>query len=131
MDTLTATVTSHRAIDGLIAAANNNSESLEAFVNGILTDEGLKYARLNKIGVITSAAFIRRFTVHEYTAITAAAQTSQEIAGLVSTLEAEPFVDFDDDRLLPSLQILAGVGLIQFSRIAELMAYDRPKPASP
>jgi hypothetical protein len=131
MDIFTATITSHRAIDGLIAAANKNGESLEAFVNGILTNEGLTYARLNKIGVITSAAFIRRFTGQEFTAITAAAQTSEQIAGLVSTLEAEPFVDFDDDRLLPSLQILAGAGLIQVSRIAELMAYDRPEPALP
>jgi hypothetical protein len=131
MDILTATITSHRAIDGLIAAANKNGESLEAFVNGIITDEGLKYARLNGVGVITSAAFISRFTQQEFGDILAAAKTNEAVQGLVTTLLSVPFVDFDDPRLLPGLQLLAGVGLIQFSRIAELMTYDRPEPASP
>ena len=112
-------------------AANKNGKSLQSFVNEILTEEGLKYAQLNKIGVITSAEFISRFTQQEYGDILEAAKTNESVQGLVATLVSIPFVDFDDARLLPGLQLLASIGLIQVGRIVELMAYDRPEPVVP
>ena len=131
MNTITAAVTRSRAVDGLVDAANKNGKSLQSFVNEILTEEGLKYAQLNKIGVITSAEFISRFTQQEYGDILEAAKTNESVQGLVATLVSIPFVDFDDARLLPGLQLLASIGLIQVGRIVELMAYDRPEPVVP
>jgi hypothetical protein len=60
-------------VDGFIEAANRNSTTPEALALEFLEQQGKSYADLFRIGVITSAAFIARFTPEEYAAILAAA----------------------------------------------------------
>lgn len=129
MDNLTITLTDPRIIDGWVEAANRNGTTPEAIAAEFLATQGNSYAELFKIGVITSAAFIRRFTATEYAAILAAAEQSPEVAALVDELTASPNVALNDPRLEPGLQQLAAAGLIEEARIPELLAYTRPEPA--
>ena len=128
--TLTITLTNARVVDGFIEAANRNSTTAEALAAEFLTQQGKAYADLYGVGVITSAAFITRFTPQEYAGILAAAEVSPEIKALLDTLLAEPVVNFADPRLAPGVQQLADAQLIAPERVDVLLAYDRPVPAS-
>ena len=127
--TITITLPSSRNTDGLIEAANRNNTTPEALALELLALQGKSYADLFKIGVITSAAFIARFTPDEYAGILAAAETDATIAGLMATLLAEPIVNFDDPRLAPGVQALVDAELLAPERVAPLLAYDRPEGA--
>lgn len=129
LPSLTITIADPRIIDGWVEAANRNGTTPEAIAAEFLTTQGTSYAELFKIGVITSAAFIRRFTATEYGAILAAAEESPEVAALVDGLTASPNVALNDPRLEPGLQQLAAAGLIAEERIPELLAYTRPGSA--
>jgi hypothetical protein len=129
LPSLTITITDPRIIDGWVEAANRNGITPEAIAAEFLTTQGDSYAELFHIGVITSAAFIRRFTAPEYGAILAAAEQSPEVAALVDELTASPNVALSDPRIEPALQQLAAAGLIAEDRIPALMAYTRPEPA--
>lgn len=126
---LTITITDPRIIDGWVEAANRNGTTPDAIALDFLTQQGGNYAELFKIGVITSAAFIRRFTATEYAIIMAAAEQSPEVAALVDELTASPNVALYDPRLEPGLQQLAAAGLIASERIPELLSYTRPELA--
>jgi hypothetical protein len=129
LSSLTITITDPRIIDGWVEAANRNGTTPEAIAAEFLTTQGGSYAELFKIGVITSAAFVRRFAATEYAAIHAAAEQFPEVAALVDELTASPNVALNDPRLEPGLQQLAAAGLIEGDRIPELLAYTRPEPA--
>jgi hypothetical protein len=129
LSSLTITITDPRIIDGWVEAANRNNTTPEAIAAEFLTTQGTSYAELFHIGVITSAAFIRRFTATEYAAILAAAEQSPEVAALVDELTASPNVVLSDPRIEPGLQQLAAAGLIAEKRIPELLDYTRPEPA--
>lgn len=129
LPSLTITLTDPRIIDGWVEAANRNGTTPEAIAAEFLTTQGNSYAELFKIGVITSAAFIRRFTATEYATILAAAEQSPDVAALVDELTASPNVALNDPRLGPGLQQLAAAGLIASERIPELLSYTRPEPA--
>ena len=128
LSSLTITLTDTRLIDGWVAAANANGLSLEALVLEFLNNQGRSYADLNKVGVITGAAFVARFTPAEYGAILAAAEQSAEVAGLLEQLYASPNVAMDDPRLAPGLALLVSEGLLDAARPAEILAYVRPEP---
>jgi hypothetical protein len=128
LSSLTITITEPRIIDGWVEASLRNSTTPEAIAAEFLNQQGGSYAELFKIGVITSAAFIRRFTATEYAAILAAAEQSPEVAALVDELTASPNVALNDPRLEPGLQQLAAAGLIAEERITELLIYTRPEP---
>lgn len=139
MNTLTITLTDARIIDGWVAAANANGYTPQDLALEFLRQQGKSYADLNKIGIITSAAFIARFTPVEYGAILAAAQpdpdaseddaaVSSQIQQLLNELFAAPNVILDDPRLKPGLQLLVSAGLLDAGRPAEILAYDRPEP---
>lgn len=125
---LTIAIADARIVDGWVEAANRNGTTPEAIAAEFLTTQGNSYAELFKIGVITSAAFIRRFTATEYATILAAAEQSPEVAALVDELTSSPNVALYDPRLEPSLRLMADAGLIAEARIPELLAYDRPEP---
>lgn len=138
LDTLTVTITNPRIIDGFVQAAINNGTTPELLATGFLENQGLSYANLFHIGVITSAEFIRRFTPTEYAAILTACvppedATPEEIAqaaainSLVDQLTASPNVALDDPRLAPGLQVLVDAGLIAEERVSELLYYQRPE----
>lgn len=124
---LTITLPSTRATEGLIEAANRNDTTPEALALEILALQGRSYADLYRIGVITSAAFIARFTPTEYAGIQAS--TDPVVQGLLATLLSEPLVNFDDPRLVPGLQVLVAAELLAPERVDELLAYDRPEGA--
>ena len=128
MDTLTITLTNARQIDGFITAANGAGMTPEALALEFLSQQGARYADDFRIGVITGAAFIARFTPAEYGAILTAAETNEAVAALVADLKASPNVALDDPRLEPGLALLVSEGLLDAARPAEILAYDRPTP---
>jgi hypothetical protein len=124
--TVTVTLSHQRFVDGFVEAANRNGTTAEALALEFLEQQGKSYADLFDIGVVTSAGFVSRFTPAEYSAIITAAATDQDVQGLLDTLIAEPIINFDDPRLEPGLQLLVSLGLLDVSRVEELMAYDHP-----
>jgi len=128
LSSLTITLSDTRLIDGWVEAANRNGTTPDLLALEFLKHQGRIYADLNRIGLITSSAFIRRFTAQEYGAILAAAEQSPQVAALVDELTSSPTVPLDDPRLEPGLQALAAAELIAAERIPELLAYSRPEP---
>jgi len=139
MNTLAVTLTDTRLIDGWVAAANANGYTPEDLALEFLQQQGKNYADLNKIGIITGAAFMARFTPAEYGAILAAAQPDPDatednaaVAGQIQQLLAElfaaPTITLNDSRVLHGLQLLVSVGLLDAERPAEILSYDRPEP---
>jgi len=119
---LTVTITP-RAFHALQAAAAANDTTPEALVAETVQQQGIAYSNFYKIGVMTSAAVVRRFEATEYAAIRAAAERNVQIAGLVQQLTDSPYVALDDDRLAPGLQLLVGAGLLTAARVAEILDY--------
>lgn len=128
MDSLTIVLTDTRLIDGWVAAANANGLSPEAIGQEFLTTQGRSYADLYRVGIITGAAFVSRFTPAEYGAILAAAATNPEVQGLLDQLFDSHNVALDDPRLEPGLALLVSEGLLDAARPAEILFYARPFP---
>lgn len=128
MSQLTITLP-QRAYDGLVEAAIRNNRDTEELAAEILTHNGFGYADMFRIGVMTSAAFVARFTPSEYGAILAAAEVNQEVGQLVSELTSSPYVALDDARLEPGLNQLVAAGLLAAERVPQILAYTRPQPA--
>lgn len=121
MTTITITLSDSRVVGGWIEAANRNESTPEAIATEFLTNQGLSYADLFGIGIITSAAFVARLTAAEYAAITAAAEQSPEIANLISNLIKVPTIQLDDPRVVRGLEVVAAAGLIAAERIPEML----------
>ena len=128
MDTLTVTLANKRLVDGFIRAANGAGLPAADLALEFLEAQGARYADDFKIGIITGAAFIARFTPAEYSAILTASETNEAVAGLIAELTASPNVALDDPRLEPGLALLVSEGLLDAARPAEILAYDRPTP---
>lgn len=126
MDSISVTLTNPRVIDGFISIANDNNMSPEDLIVNLLNERGGSLADNRNIGVITSAAFIARFTPAEYGAILEAAETNEGVAALIAELTSSPKVAFDDPRLAPGLALLVAEGLIEPERLPTLLAYERP-----
>lgn len=118
-----------RAYDGLVEAAKRNGLTLTGVAGDALKLQGLQYANLFQIGVVTSGAIIARFTPEEYTAILNASKTDQAIADLINELTNEGHIIIDDPRLVNGLQKLVNVGLLAADRVPQIMAYEHPTPA--
>jgi hypothetical protein len=122
---------SQRAYDGFIAASNGSGQTVENLASEFLENQGVAYANILEIGRITPAAFMRRFTVSEYTAIYGAAEIDLIVGGLVQVLVSRPFIELTDPALEQGLRIIAGrVDGVALERIPVLLHYDRPQPAS-
>lgn len=117
-----------RAFDGLVEAGIRNNLSTEELALEILAHNGFGYADLFRIGVLTSAAFVARFTPSEYGAILAAAAVEPSVGQLVSELTSSPYVALDDPRLEPGLNQLVAAGLLAAERVSEILFYPRPVP---
>jgi predicted metal-dependent phosphotriesterase family hydrolase len=129
METLTVTITDPRIIDAYIHAGNISGMSAESLASEFLHEQGIRYANDFKIGIITSASFMSRFTPEEYSAIISAAtneETAEVVAPLISELTSSAHVTLDDQRLSAGLQLLSDIGLLEQERIAELLKYERP-----
>ena len=136
MDSLSFTLTDHRAIDGVIATVNRQNVgrtadewvTVDQFWAEQVTALAKNLANNENVGIITSAAFIQRFTTDEYSGIIAASKTDADVAALINTLVNSAYVYLDDARILPGLQQLVTLGLLEANRIPEIVAYDRPEP---
>jgi hypothetical protein len=136
MDSLSFTLTDHRAIDGVIATVNRQNVgrtadewvTVDQFWAEQVTALAKNLANSENVGIITSAAFIQRFTTDEYSGIIAASKTDADVAALINTLANSAYVYLDDARILPGLQQLVTLGLLEANRIPEIVAYDRPEP---
>jgi len=127
MNILTASITTPRYIDGWIAAANAAGQTPEQFVSEFMAAQGRTYAGIYKVGTWPAAAFVMRFSNAEITAIRTAAETDENVAGILAQLQSEPFVAVDDPRVAPGLDYLVAVELLTAERAAEIMAYERPE----
>lgn len=113
-----------RPFTGLQEAAQRNGQTVEQLCGEILELTGRNYANLYKIGMLTSAAFVRRIKPEEYGLILAAAQADTEVADLVQQLTEAEIVFLDDERLPPALELLVTNGLLTGpERVAEILAY--------
>lgn len=128
MDQLIVTLTDKRQIDGFVTYANTNGITPEAACLESLGETGKRYADTYNIAVVTSAAFVGRFTPTEYAGIIAAAETIPEVAALVSEVMGNAYIYLDDARLGLGLDLLEAEGLIAAGRKAEIVSYDRPEP---
>jgi hypothetical protein len=125
MNQLTVTTT-ERAYRALVVAAEANGLTVEALASEAIQQVGISYAEIFRVGVMTSAAFVRRFTVAEYAEILAAAEQNTVVALLVGELLEAPYVALDDERLRPGLEALAQAGLLEADRIAAILDYNPP-----
>jgi hypothetical protein len=125
MNQLTVTTT-ERAYRALVVAAEANGLTVEALASEAIQQVGISYAEIFRVGVMTSAAFVRRFTVDEYAGILAAAVANTVVDLLVDELLEAPYVALDDERLRPGLEALAQAGLLEADRIAEILDYNPP-----
>jgi hypothetical protein len=123
MNQLTVTTT-ERAYRALVVAAEANGLTVEALASEAIQQVGISYAEIFRVGVMTSAAFVRRFTVAEYAGILAAAEQNTVVALLVGELLEAPYVALDDERLRPGLEALAQAGLLEADRIAAILDYN-------
>ena len=123
---LSISLTDPRAIDGWVEAANRAGLTPEAMALELLQEQGIRYADLFKIGVITSAAFVQRFTSPEYGAIREAAEVSPDVANLIGQLIEAPLVVLTDPRIGPGLAMLTEAGLLAEGRAEEIQAWVRP-----
>jgi hypothetical protein len=122
---LTVTTT-ERAYRALVVAAEANGLTVEGLASEAIQQVGISYAEIFRVGVMTSAAFVRRFTVAEYAGILSAAEQNTVVALLVGELLEAPYVALDDERLRPGLEALAQAGLIDAERIAAILDYNPP-----
>jgi len=139
LDSLTVTISEKRVLDGLVVAANSASMSPEAYCSLLLERDGRRFADSNDIGVVTSAAFVGRFTPQEYSDILAASvaapdasideQTkAAQVKYLLDELFASPYVALDDSRAVDGVNLLVSFELLAPSRPEEILSYVRPEP---
>ena len=137
MDTLSLTVTNPRHIDGFIIAANGAGVTPEELLSEFVAQQGARYANDFRVGIITGAAFVARFTPQEYGAILAYAQIPPDpgveddshiqVAELLNMLFNTSDVRLDDPRLVPGLNLLVSLGLLDAARPAQILFYERPQ----
>ena len=137
MTTISLTLTD-RQYDGYVIAANGAGMTPEALLSEFVAQQGARYANDFRVGIITSAAFVARFTPQEYGAILAYAQAPLDpgveddshiqVAELLNMLFNTSDVRLDDPHLVPSLNLLVSLGLLDAARVPEIVAYQRPEP---
>ena len=120
---------SNRAYLGLAEAANRNELSIEFLASDVVEKSGISYADLFKIGVVTSAAFIKRFKTDELVNILTAAENNTEFNQLVSKLTEQPYVNLLSDEIIGGVNLLKESNLLaDESRVAEILNYETSTP---
>ena len=137
MTTISLTLTD-RQYDGFVIAANGAGMTPDALLAEFVSQQGARYANDFKVGIITGAAFVARFTPTEYGNILAYAQVAPDpgvendphtqVAELLNLLFATSDVHLDDPRLAPGLDLLVNLDLLDAARPAQILAYERPTP---
>ena len=197
MNTISLTLTD-RQYDGYVIAANGAGMTPEALLSEFVAQQGARYANDFRVGIITGAAFVARFTPQEYgailayagaiqhvpdpvyqvptaeeqqmyddavaayalleepteedtmmyqsmvntynniintvtnqaeiDAIIAANEPHEQVAELLNMLFNTSDVRLDDPRLVPGLNLLVSLGLLDAARPAQILFYERPTP---
>ena len=187
-----------RQYDGFVIAANGAGMTPDALLSEFVSQQGARYANDFKVGIITGASFVARFTPTEYgnilayggaiqpvpdpvyqtptaqeqqmyddavaayallenpteedtmmyqsmvdsynniintvtnqaeiDAIVAANEPHEQVAALLNLLFSTSDVHLDDPRLVPGLDLLVSLNLLDVARPAQILAYDRPTP---
>lgn len=136
---ITITLTDPRAIDGVVATVNRRNRGRPAeewitpqqYLQNEMENFAILLANYERIGVVTSAAFVQRFTPAEYAAISAAAEASADVAALVQQLVGSTTVQLDDPRIAPALALLTTAGLLESGRAAQIQDWEHPTEAVP
>jgi hypothetical protein len=118
---------SRRALLAFQEAARRNESTPEALVSELVEQQGINYAGIYKIGMMTSAAFVLRINAAEYAAILAEAEQNVEVAEIVHELLQSPYVVLDNPRLVSGLELLVSKGLLTPERVAELLHFELPE----
>jgi len=133
LSSLTITINNNRVIDGFVATLNRENEgsqnrrSLAQFVLQQVNAIGRSMGQSEKLGVISSANFILRFTNKELNDIRSAAKTNSVIAQAFANITDKPEVPFDDEQVFLNLQTFVTANLLAAARVSELLAYVRPE----
>jgi hypothetical protein len=118
---------SRRALLAFQEAARRNESTPEALVSELVEQQGINYAGIYKIGMITSAAFVLRINAAEYAAILAEAEQDDEIAQIVRELMEASSVRLDNPRVIFGLELLTEKGLLSPERVAEILHFELPE----
>lgn len=127
---ITTTVT-NRAYQGLVEAANKNSLTVEFLASDVVERSGISYADLFKIGVITSAAFIKRFKSEELVNILSTAETNPEFNYLITKLTEQPYVNLMSDEAINGVNLLNQANLlVGENRVEEILNFQTTHPVA-
>jgi len=124
---------------GIQAAANaynaaNPSQwiSAEQYMQMVVEGAALSYASQYRVGVISSGAFVLRFTPSEYAGIETASATDPIVAGFLARVQESNEVVLYADEVVQGLAYLVAQSLLTQQRSEEILAYDVPvNPAEP
>jgi len=130
---ITVTISDTLREQGVQAAANafnaanpDQWVSAEGYLQQVVDSAALSYANQFKVGVISSGAFVLRFTPAEYGGIETAAQTDPIIAGFLARVTESNEVVLYAEEVTMGLDYLVAQGLLTAERAAEILAYTVP-----
>jgi hypothetical protein len=127
---ITVTVSS-RAHLGLAEAAIKNNLTIESLASDVVEKSGISYADLFKIGVVTSAAFIKRFKTEELVNILSVSETNPEFDKLISKLTEEPYVNLLSDEVIGGVNLLKDANLLaDENRVNEILNVEIYTPVN-
>lgn len=127
---ITVTVSS-RAHLGLAEAAIKNNLTIESLASDVVEKSGISYADLFKIGVVTSAAFIKRFKTEELVNILSVSETNPEFDKLISKLTEEPYVNLLSDEVIGGVNLLKDANLlVDENRVNEILNVEIYTPVN-
>ena len=121
------TTISTRASLGLQEAAMRNQSTPEELASELVEQQGVLYANIYKIGILTSSAFVLKFNSDEYAAILSAAEQNAQVDALVHDLMEVSSVVLDSPRLISGLELLVDEGLLTSERMTELLTFGLPE----
>lgn len=127
MDSITITISDADAVQGWLYEAATREVDVVELLTENLTSQGQQLISVYGLDIIPGAEFVLRFSVDEIRAITEAAETDPQIAGLLQLVKITANISLRDPRLAPGFQYLVAQGIIAETRIAELT--QRPERA--
>jgi hypothetical protein len=129
---ITVTITDTREEKGVEAAAAAYNATLPEGETPLTPEEYLQarvdqmaqgWANTNSIGVITSGAYVLRFTAAENDAINTAAETDPTLAGFLTQVRNAPQVELYADEVIQGHAYLVAQELLTQERSDEILAY--------
>ena len=128
---ITLTITDKRLLAGVDANKNQHApdQTAEQYMQAWLDQIVDSWATAYKIGIVSSAEYVLRFTGAENSAITAAAETDPLIAASLEDVRSRSTVRLYANGVVQGMAYLVAQGLLTQARADEIMAYSVPAPA--